>query len=143
MLCASCNRVRVASVGDQCATCRPDTATAAPARGQAGGDGPHYLITVGGLECFEDAMSLLIRAGACNGGGNRKFAVYLPVCESQAEAVEELKTFSLGSDKGKIAVELVPAGAEVVVDPRLPEPDLSGLADIDRWWFANGYPSGG
>jgi hypothetical protein len=100
---------------------------------------PYYRITVGGLECFTEAMSLLIRAGARNGGRARSFAVDLPICPSQAGALEELEVFDLGSDKGQTVVELLPSGAEVV-DPGLSEPDLSGLGDIDSWWLANGYP---
>ncbi|MFD4263307.1 hypothetical protein ACFWR9_38295 [Streptomyces sp. NPDC058534] len=104
---------------------------------------PYYRITVGGLECFEEAMRLMIRAGAHNGGSSRVFAVHLPICASQAEALEVLKTFDRGSDKGSIEVVLVPEGTAATVDPGLPEPDLSGLGDIDSWWYANGYPAGG
>ncbi|MEU4152062.1 hypothetical protein [Streptomyces sp. NPDC026659] len=87
-------------------------------------------------------MRLLIRAGAHSGGKPRVFAVHLPICDSQAEALEALDTFNLGSDAGTIEVELVPEGTKVMVDPGLPEPDLSGLGDIEGWWFANGYPPG-
>lgn len=138
-LCASCDRVRVTDEGDQCSTCRPDSTTATEARG-AVEDGPHYRITVPSLECFDEAMCWLIRAGARNAGGYRMFAVHLPVCTSQAEALEELRAFGSGSDRGKIRVELVPDNAQVAVDPELPEPDLSGLGNVDAW-CAHGYPA--
>ncbi|MEU7297675.1 hypothetical protein AB0A76_31515 [Streptomyces exfoliatus] len=96
---------------------------------------------MGGLECFTEAMRLLIRAGARNGGNPRQFAVDLPVGSGQAQALEDLKTFSLGSDEGSIKVTLVPEDANRAVDPDLPDPDLSGLGDIDGWWLAHGYPA--
>ncbi|MFD7934538.1 hypothetical protein ACFV4T_08375 [Streptomyces sp. NPDC059755] len=77
-------------------------------------------------------MCLLIRAGAHNGGSPRVFAVHLPICPSQAEALEALKGFHCGSDAGNIEMELLPEGANAVVDQGLPEPDLSGLGDIDN-----------
>ncbi|MCZ1011907.1 hypothetical protein [Streptomyces lydicus] len=141
-LCASCDRVRVAAEGAQCDTCRPQPAQPSLCSGHAEEDGPYYRIRVGSLECFAAAIGLVIRAGAHNGGDRREFAVHLPVCESQATALEALKAFDLGSDRGSITVELVPDGAEAVVDPGLPEPDLSGLGDIDGWWSANAYPAG-
>ncbi|MER5515886.1 hypothetical protein [Streptomyces sp. NPDC002763] len=141
-LCASCDRVRVATEGAQCDTCRPHVTEPACNGDHTGEDGPCYRITVGGLECFEEAMCLLIRAGAHNGGSPRVFAVHLPICDSQAEALQALKEFDRGSDAGTIEVVLVPDGANAMVDPGLPEPNLSGLGDIDSWWYANGYPAG-
>ena len=38
-------------------------------------------------------------------------------------------------------MQLLPGDAEVLVDPELPEPDLSGLGDIDTWWYEHGYPA--
>ncbi|NMI54236.1 MULTISPECIES: hypothetical protein [unclassified Streptomyces] len=140
-LCGSCDRVRVATEGAQCETCRPQVTAPVRNGDRAEEDDPYYRITVGGLECFEMAMRLLIRAGAQNGGSPRVFAVHLPICDSQMEALEALKTFDHGSDAGSIEVELVPEGAKATVDPGLPEPDLSGLGDIDNWWYSNGYPS--
>ncbi|MER7179485.1 hypothetical protein ABT404_08370 [Streptomyces hyaluromycini] len=128
--------------GAQCETCRPHVTEPACNGDHAEEDGPYYRITVGGLECFDEAMCLLIRAGAHNGGTPRVFAVHLPICDSQAEALEALKTFGRGSDAGVIEVELVPEGSKTMVDPGLPEPDLSGLGDIESWWLANGYPPG-
>ncbi|WP_405772027.1 hypothetical protein OHU34_42750 [Streptomyces sp. NBC_00080] len=96
---------------------------------------------MGGLECFEEAICLLIRAGAHHGGSPRVFAVHLPICRSQAEALEVLKGFRCGSDAGSIEVGLLPEGAKVVVDHGLLEPDLSGLGDIESWWYANRYPA--
>ncbi|MDV5143183.1 hypothetical protein R1T08_02375 [Streptomyces sp. SBC-4] len=141
-LCASCDRVRVEAEGLQCKTCRPPASKPAQNGDAAPQDSPHYQITVGGLECFTEAVCLLIRSGARNGGNPRQFAVHLPICASQAEALEDLKTFSLGSDAGRIQVTLVPEDAKAVVDPDLPEPDLSGLGDVDSWWLAHGYPTG-
>ncbi|MFF7242034.1 hypothetical protein [Streptomyces collinus] len=140
-LCASCDQVRVPNEGAQCEGCRPDV-TEPACNGDHSEDEPYYRITVGGLECFTEAMGWLIRAGAHSGGRSRVFAVHLPVCDSQAEALEALKTFASGSDAGNIKVTLVPEDATVAVDPGLPQPDLSGLGDIDRWWYANGYPPG-
>ncbi|MEV7060921.1 hypothetical protein AB0N95_36405 [Streptomyces microflavus] len=142
-LCASCDRVRVVTEGAQCETCRPQVSEPACNVDHAEEDGPYYRITVGGLENFDEAMCLLIRSRAHNGGAPRVFAVHLPICDSQAEALKALKTFDRGSDAGTIKVELVPEGAEAMVDPSLPEPDLSGLGDIESWWLANGYPPGG
>lgn len=141
-LCASCDRVRVVTEGAQCETCRPHV-TEPGCNGDHTEEGdPYYRITVGGLECFDEAMCLLIRAGAQNGGAPRVFVVRLPICDSQAEALEALETFDSGSDAGSIEVELVPEGTKATVAPGLPEPDLSGLGDIESWWLANGYPAG-
>jgi len=139
LLCASCGRVRVQAEGGQCETCRPQATT--PVRAREGA--AHYRITVGSLEQehFEDAMGLLIRAGARNGGEKRVFAIDLPIGPSQAEAVAYLETCASASTTGRVLVELVPNGAQVSVDPQLPQPDLSGLGDIDSWWCANGYPA--
>jgi len=144
-LCASCGRVRVGSEGEQCETCQPHATTPAPENGPVPEGAPHYRITVGSLEdeYFTDAMSLLIRAGARNAGTRRTFAVALPICPSQAEAVAHLETCAGGSETGRIVVELVASSAEATVDPALPQPDLSGLGDIDTWWSANGYPPKG
>ncbi|MFI6348731.1 hypothetical protein [Streptomyces sp. NPDC050560] len=128
--------------GAQCETCRPHVTEPACKGDHAEEDDPYYRITVGGLENFNEAMCLLIRAGAHNGGTPRVFAVRLPICSSQAEALKALKTFDRGSDAGTIEVELVPEGTEATVDPGLPEPALSGLGDIESWWLANGYPPG-
>ncbi|WP_189103413.1 hypothetical protein [Streptomyces kronopolitis] len=128
----------MATEGAQCETCRPHVAEPACNGDHTGKDIPFYRITVGGLECFEEAIGLVIRAGAHNGGNPRVFAVHLPICESQEKALEALKTFDHGSDGGSIKVELVPEGAEAVVDPGLPEPDLSGLGDIHDWWCTHG-----
>ncbi|CAM5653952.1 hypothetical protein SPURM210S_00907 [Streptomyces purpurascens] len=141
-LCASCDRVRVATEGAQCETCSPHVTEPACNGDHAEKDGFYYRITLGGLECFDEAMCLLIRAGAHNGGAPRVFAVHLPICGSQAEALEALKSFDRGSDAGSIEVELVPEEAKARVDPGLPEPDLSGLRDMEGWWLANGYPAG-
>ena len=73
------------------------------------------------------------------GGGSRTFAVDLPICPSQAQALEGLSC-DFGSDGREITVKLVPGDAEAAVDPDLPEPDLSGLADIHAWWGDNAYP---
>ena len=144
-LCASCDRVRVAIEGGQCQTCRPQATEPARNSSQVQEGRPHYRITLPSLEdhFFDEAVRLLIRAGARNGGKARVFAVDidLPICASQAEAVANLNPFDLGSDGEKIAVELLPEGAEVTVAPGLPQPDLSGLGDIDSWWLANGYPA--
>ncbi|MFF3166764.1 hypothetical protein [Streptomyces sp. NPDC003273] len=128
--------------GAQCDGCRAYVTAPACNGDHRDEDEPYYRITVGGLECFTEAMGWLIRAGAHSGGRSRVFAVHLPVCDSQAEALEALKTFDSGSDAGNIKITLVPEDATAVVDPGLPQPDLSGLGDIDRWWYANGYPPG-
>ncbi|MER0476799.1 hypothetical protein ABR737_00240 [Streptomyces sp. Edi2] len=142
-LCASCDRVRVAAEGAQCETCRPQAVQPLRCGDHTEEDGPYYRITVGSLENFAEAIGLVIRAGAHNGGDPRVFAVHLPVCDSQATALEALRTFDLGSDAGSIKVELVPEDAKAVVAPGLPEPDLSGLGDIESWWSAHAYPADG
>ncbi|MEU1192733.1 hypothetical protein [Streptomyces sp. NPDC005859] len=58
-------------------------------------------------------MCLLIRAGAHNGGSPRVLAVHLPICRSQAEALEALTGFHCGSDAGTTEVELLLAGPMV------------------------------
>ncbi|MFB7032496.1 MULTISPECIES: hypothetical protein [unclassified Streptomyces] len=127
--------------GMQCETCRPQAVQPARDDEAVPQDRPHYRIVVGGLECFTEAVRLLIRAGARGAGSPRHFAVDLPIGSGQAQALEDLRTFSLGSDSGSIKVTPVPEGAKVMVDPGLPDPDLSGLGDIDSWWLANGYPA--
>jgi hypothetical protein len=137
-LCASCDWVHVETEGGQCETCRPQATEPAPS-GDHAQDRPHYRIKLPGLKSITEALRLLIRAGARNGGDRRVFAVDLPICDSQAEALELLETFDFGSYEA-IEVKLVPEGAQARVDPSLPEPDLSSLGDTESWWQANAYP---
>lgn len=138
-LCASCERMRVDAEGGQCEACRP------PAKDgtvQAQATGPFFLIELGGLdnEDFEYAMHLLIRAGARNGGQARAFRVDTPLGASQLEALGDLEDLD-DNDSVTLTVEPGAQGdMKVHVDPDVPQPDMSGLGDTDKWWYANSYP---
>jgi hypothetical protein len=136
-LCASCERVRVKAEAGQCEACRPSAKDSPP---PAQTTGPFFLITLGGLENFEFVVQLLIRAGARNGGQYRVLRVDTPLGESQREALRYLEEHS--SEPVTLTFEPGTSGdTEVRIDPAAPQPDLSGLGDIETWWFTNGYPS--
>jgi hypothetical protein len=138
-LCASCELVRVEAEGDQCATCRPPANDSSLSTQVTG---PHFLITLGGLENFEYAIQLLIRAGARNGGQARVFRVDIPLGLSQLDALGDLEDLDSDSDSVTLTIEPGDDGdSKVRIAPDSPQPDLSGLGDIDKWWYANGYPS--
>lgn len=80
----------LATQGAQLETYRPQVSEPACNGDHTEEDGPNYRITVGGLECFEEAMRLLIRAGAQNWHDPRVSAVHLPICVNQAEALRAL-----------------------------------------------------